>query len=439
MSDSTRTASARHQSQVPGKRGRPKAGTPRKHFRPDPPFPKFPLTAISTGLWAKRVRGKLYYFGRWAKRVKGELVALPDNGWQDALALYTAQKADLESGNSASKKREALTISVLCNCYLTHQEGQLVDKQIKERTLAVYIKVVEYLCNFFGPQKVVEEVTPLDFQRLRTALSKHYGPTRVRTTARWIKGIFNYGFENDLLERPVKTGSAFKLTAERQNREVELVNEVPRIFSREEIHELLKTATVPMAAAIMLGINCGFGNKDVGTLIIRAVDLKKGWVDYARPKTGVARRCPLWPETVAAIKLTIEQRPIPKAGAEKILLLTPRGNPMVHERHVYRTQDNGSKTYVKTVSTDVVCIQFSKLLKDLGINGRRALGFYSLRATFATQGLEERDRDAVKALMGHKFSDALAAYDRLGPSDERLTAVTSRVRQWLYNLKGGDK
>jgi hypothetical protein len=44
-------------------------------------------------------------------------------------------------------------------------------------------------------------------------------------------------------------------------------------------------------------INAALGNADCGRLVFQALDLDAGWLDYARPKTGVPRRVPLWPET----------------------------------------------------------------------------------------------------------------------------------------------
>jgi hypothetical protein len=58
--------------------------------------------------------------------------------------------------------------------------------------------------------------------------------------------------------------------------------------------------------------NCGFGNHDVGGLPLAAVDLDRGWVRFPRPKTGIDRRCPLWPETVKALREWLAKRPKPK-------------------------------------------------------------------------------------------------------------------------------
>src|SRR5207253_1305742 len=81
----------------------------------------------------------------------------------------------------------------------------------------------------------------------------------------------------------------------------------------KQIRKMIAAADVTMRAMIYLGINCGFRNNDVGTLPITAMDLEGGWVNYHRPPTGIDRRCPLWPETVKAIRASIAKRPKPKS------------------------------------------------------------------------------------------------------------------------------
>lgn len=149
------------------------------------------------------------------------------------------------------------------------------------------------------------------------------------------------------------------------------------------------------------------------------MDLKKGWMIFPRVKTGIKRRNPLWPETIAALNVAIQQRKRPKQKEDReVVLLSIRGERLVRVTEKSRT--------------DGITTGFSKLLKKLDINGRRGLGFYSLRHTFATIGLQARDRDAVKAMMGHVESDVLSRYDETGPSDERRLAVSNHIRSWLF-------
>jgi integrase len=55
-------------------------------------------------------------------------------------------------------------------------------------------------------------------------------------------------------------------------------------------------------AIILLAINGGIGNSDIGNLLFSDIDLVSGWIDCPRPKTGLPRRIPLWNETVSALK-----------------------------------------------------------------------------------------------------------------------------------------
>ena len=85
-----------------------------------------------------------------------------------------------------------------------------------------------------------------------------------------------------------------------------------RLFSPKEIRRLIDSAKPQLKAMILLGINCGFGNEDCATLPIDKLDLAGGWHNNHRPKTGVVRRCKLWPDTIKALQAAIEHRPAPK-------------------------------------------------------------------------------------------------------------------------------
>jgi integrase len=70
-------------------------------------------------------------------------------------------------------------------------------------------------------------------------------------------------------------------------------------------------------------------------------------------------------------------------------------------------------------------------LKKLGINGRKGLGFYTLRHTFRTVADEAKDQPAADYIMGHEVAHMSSAY-RETISNERLKAVTDKVHGWLY-------
>jgi integrase len=189
----------------------------------------------------------------------------------------------------------------------------------------------------------------------------------------------------------------------------------PKLFAADEIRRLLAEAGASMQAMILLGINCGFGNGDCANLPLSALDLDAGWADYPRPKTGVSRRCPLWPETVKALREVLAKRHEPK-----------------HQEHatlVFITKYGLS--WGKNTTDNPVTKETAKLLRCLHINGRKGVGFYTLRHTFRTVADESKDQVAVDHIMGHAREDMASVY-RQTISDERLRAAADHVRAWLF-------
>ncbi len=68
------------------------------------------------------------------------------------------------------------------------------------------------------------------------------------------------------------------------------------------------------------------------------------------------------------------------------------------------------------------------------MNGRKNLGFYSLRHRFLTIAEETRDFPAVQLIMGHS-DNSMASHYRERISDDRLEAVANHVRKWLFGLE----
>lgn len=95
---------------------------------------------------------------------------------------------------------------------------------------------------------------------------------------------------------------------------------------------MLAAASVRMKAVILLSANCGFGNHKCGTLPSSALDLDSGWIGFPRPTTGVAHRCPLWPELVDVLRAAIGSRPTPRNERHANLVFpTKFGEPWAKE------------------------------------------------------------------------------------------------------------
>ena len=266
----------------------------------------------------------------------------------------------------------------------------------------------------FGKSRLLADVGPDDFARLRDKLARKWGPHRLSKTIQFIRCAFKYAYEAGLLDRPVRFGPGFKRPSKKTIR-LHRAKQGAKLFTTDEIRRLLDAAGVQLKAMILLGVNCGFGNSDCGNLPLSAVDLDGVMIDFPRPKTGIPRRCPLWPETAAAIREAMACRPEPKKEEHAGLVFLTRAGDSWH-----------------TGTTDgPLSRETGKLLRGLKINGRKGLGFYTLRHTFRTVADGAKDQPAADHIMGHEVAHMSSVY-REGIADERLKAVSDHVRKWLF-------
>lgn len=368
--------------------------------KPAKPYDGFPLFAHATGRWAKKIRGKLHYFGPWADS-------------DAALAKYLDQRDALHAGRTPRPTGDGLTLHGLCNRFCEAKEQQADAGDITRRSFVDYHTSCATVMAALGKNRLVDDIASDDFEALRAALAKRCNPNTLGNEVQRIRTLFKYGYDAGLIDKPMRFGPTFKRPAKRIMR-AERQRKGERMFEARQIRRLLKAAPQPLKAMILLGINCGFGNHDCGTLPISALDLKGGWINYPRPKTAIERRCPLWPETVAAIQDAIDRRPDPHdAENAGLAFITKYGEPWAKE-----TTDNP------------VTKEMRKLLGKLDLH-RPGLGFYALRHGFETIAGGCRDQVAVNAIMGHADASMSAAY-RERIEDGRLVVASNHVRRWLF-------
>jgi integrase len=370
--------------------------------RPAKPYPEFPLTPHPTGRWCKKIRGRIHYFGPWDD---------PDA----ALAKYLEQRDALHAGRKPRTDSEAVTIKDVANAFLNAKQALVDAGELSALTWADYRLIAGELLKQFGKGRLVADLDAGDFAALRKRMAKRWGPHRILKLVQYVRSIFKHAWETGLIPNPVRFGPDFKRPSKktlRQNR----AKRGAQLFSPQEILRLMDAAGPQLKAMILLGINCGFGNADCGHLPLAAVDLGAGMIDFPRPKTGVARRCPLWPETAAAVKEALAERPSPKREADaSLVFLTKYGLP-----------------WARGNDPAIISKEMTKLLHSLGINGNR--NFYTFRHTFRTVADEARDQPAVDLIMGHEIPHMSSVYrERIG--DERLRAVAEHVRRWLFGTE----
>jgi integrase len=366
--------------------------------RPSKPRPDFPLFPHASGQWAKKIRGKMHYFGLWAD---------PDA----ALEKYLKERDDLHAGRLPRPDPDALTVKALANHFLNAKQDAVKAGEVAARTWGEYKLACDLLVKELGKGRLVSDLRPDDFAALRNKMAQRWGPHRLTSTVRRVRSVFRHAYEAGLTDAPVRFGPGFRLPSQKVMR-LHRAAGGPKLFSAEEARRLIDAAGVQLRAMVLLGVNCGFGNSDVGNLPLTALDLDGGWVDYPRPKTGMPRRCPLWPETVAALREALAKRPRPRGDDAGLVFLTRLGAP-----------------WAKETSTNPVAKETRKLLNRLGINGSR--NFYTLRHTFRTVADGAKDQPAADHIMGHQVPHMSNVY-RETISDERLRAVAHHVRSWMF-------
>lgn len=393
-------------------------GSKRKAIsRPQKPYPTYPLSAHASGKWVKKIRGEFHYFGRWAKRDGGKLVRVPDDGWRDALAEYLKVADDLHAGRTPRAESDGLTVRQLCNAFDQSKRRQLEAGELSQRSYADYVEATDLIVEAFGRERLVDDLRAEDFAKLRARMARTWGPVRLGNGITRIRSVFKYGVDNGLTDRAVRFGTEFRKPGKAVLRRHKATSG-PNMLEADEIRKLIDAAGVPLRAMVLLGVNAGFGPMDLATLPLAALDLEAGFVTFPRPKTGIARRAHLWPETVAALREAIEARPEPKQPEHAgLAFITARGNQWV----------SGGAAHPVTAS-------IVPLMKAAGVH-RAGLGPYTLRHVFRTVADEVRDRPAVDLVMGHQ-DPSVAAHYRERIDDSRLVEVAEHVRAWVFVKEG---
>lgn len=256
-------------------------------------------------------------------------------------------------------------------------------------------------------------------QRKRTSKG-HQSLRSLRGDVRKVRVFFNFAHDSGYLSRRPCYG-VFKVPSKKALR-LERKRKPKRLFTAEQIHALLAVATVPVRAMILLGINCAFGNTDCAMLTKQELDLEGGWVTSPREKTGVDRRCPLWPETVAALRTAMAARPDARDPTlEGLVFLTHHG---------------------RRWSQFTLSGEFAKLRRKSSVSiGKQT--YYTFRHTFITVAKKlTHETDAIRMITGHVTDEddmLTTVYDEdwNDVEDAKIKAVTEAVRQWFTSGCGG--
>ena len=96
----------------------------RKPARPTKPYPDYPLYAHAAGYWAKKILGKLHYFGpRFNPADPAATAAAADAALDD----YNRQADALHSGRKPRPDANDLTAKELCNQFLNAKQAERAE------------------------------------------------------------------------------------------------------------------------------------------------------------------------------------------------------------------------------------------------------------------------------------------------------------------------
>jgi integrase len=374
--------------------------TPEKPTKPEKPYAEFPLTAHPNGQWCKKIKGTLHYFGPWSDP-------------EAARDRYLDEKDELFAGREP-ERIEGLTVKGLMSHFLDTKQLLVDAGEIEQRSLDDYHATCKKIGASLGLSRVVDTLSPRDFQKLRSDLGKgkkkRLGSKTLQGELTRARVLFRYAVENGYVEKPLLYREALK-SPNRANIRREAAEAGPRMFEAAELRALIAAAPVQLKAMIYLALNCGFGNMDCSRLTFDKIDLDKGWHYYGRSKTGIERRAPLWAETVSTIREAMAERPEANPGQEEYVFLTRTGQNWAA---------NGS----------ALSAEFRKLAKTVGVYRRGSKVFYSLRRSHETIGAATGQQVAVDFLMGHSRPDMASVY-RQRVFDSKLREVTDFIRGWL--------
>lgn len=417
--------------------------------------PKLPLFLHKSGQWAKQINGKTHYFG---------------TDKDAALAEYLANKDDLHAGHKRAKAKHRNTLRDLINRFLDDKSKKVDSGDLGPRTFNEYRDVCEIICRVLDTRILLIDLQPAHFQAIRKHIEfgrqrwlvdretkKRIAGPKARAkletgAAYWKQGpktrrrpktiknliqrmhtVFRYAHDNQLSESPIRWGAGFDVPSNKTLRADQAAQ--PHLGHRdlapEQIADVLACEKISpeIRAMVLLGINCGMGNGDCARLQFRHINLDTGWLDYPRPKTGVTRRAWLWPETIEALKKSIDQRTPPNTPHQT-------ADGVAFAEFVFTTKYGNLWFSPEGKRNHPVAAEFRKLLKATGhyIPG---VNFYALRRSFATIAAECEDVSLVQAAidlsMGHENGKSNELYrQRLG--DQKLTAVADFVRRRVFDL-----
>lgn len=347
-------------------------------MKPKKPHKDFPLFPHANGQWAKKIRGKAHYFGKW-------------DDPQAALQRYLEQKDYLLTGRQPPGP--GLTILEILDRFLVSRHPDLKTGELSQRTYDDYVANCRLLCELAG-DATIESMDQADWKALRGRLAEGVSVTTFGNRVRMARIALKH-YES-ITGMQIGWGKEFRGPTKRAQRKYK-AERGKMLLNVEQILEAIDRAKNPqLKAMILLGINCAFQNSDCSDITWDKIDLERGWHTFERPKTYIARKGKLWPETIYWLRQI-------RKGKGRVFLTR----------------------YNQRWSTSSIQHEAVKV----------GIRYSWLRKTHRTIADGTKDPVACRIVMGHAAGNPGEELDDIyiqSVPEARLEAVSDAVRTWLY-------
>lgn len=394
--------------------GEPRRGRPKgtkvlrdKSTKVKPEKPEnSPLYAHNNGQWAATVRGQTVYFGPWDDHTS-------------ALAEYHEMSRHVGRGGDPFAPT---TVGALLQLFLSEQKGRHKEGKIRTRTLNDLLRHCPVFETHFGKHTRIQALTLKAMKDFRESLNDGVNGSLnaigVSIRVRLLRQMLKWAEEKKYIDRALWRESVTMPTARqvRDAKEVTASKTMPLATGQA----LLQCENPMMKVAHYFGANCAFEPHDCGEVKWRHLEIGHvSWLNFPRPKTGCPRRCPLWPETVEAIKAWKSVRP---KGNDELVLVSRNGSPVAGT--------GSASTRVGGINaSSIVSRQTDRQLRALALK-EPGVCYMGWRHVAQTIG-ETASPLGTKGIMGHvpAKSDMSSEY-RVDIAPEILFSVVKVLREY---------
>ena len=155
-----------------------------------------------------------------------------------ALETWLEQQDGLLAGRTPRAKAEGFTLRELLDRFVVGKRHLLDTHEIAAKHFAELYATCRRIGDAFGLNRLVIDLGPDDFDRLRKSVAKVWGPIRLGNEVQRVRSVFKFGAESGLIEKPVLFGPTFKKPTRKVMRQHRAKNGL-RMFEAAELRTIV--------------------------------------------------------------------------------------------------------------------------------------------------------------------------------------------------------